>query len=422
MLNKFEGVGEEQMETYISKKKSFSIIFSNKDYVYLSLINVLQGLLSAIIVPVFPLWVMNEVHVSVSHVFYLLSVIGLGNAVINTFVGSLSDKLGKRKLFFELSMCLSIIRNVLYAFFPYITVIIIASWITQLSASGITFAILDDKIKANGDENHSGIINSIIRGAISVGFILGPWVGTMLISIMSYRTFFILYAMCYLLLLLLIRYLIHDSTKITPKKEVIKNKKKESIRIRSVYLTVGVIIFTVLIYAGIQSINPLLTLYVNERYETWVIGALLGFSVVFEIPFFIIVGKMVDKIGTERTLYIGIISEILYFALLSISTNIYVLFALQILGAFHTVILFISVMIYIQSLFEGKTAFSTSMFFSILMVTGTLSNGLIGLVLHSGYSKVFLLFAFCSLGGLTILLALSSYKRKQSSYLNSSRD
>src|SRR5437763_14426471 len=175
-------------------------------------------------ISIFPLWILNEVGESISSVFFILSIIGIVSALLNVFIGHITDLIGRRKLVIETGIILSALRAFLFCFFPYVGVIIGFSWITQIANGSLLFAILRDKIKSNGHITEQGIITSTVRTSISVGFIFGPWLGISLITLISFKMFFLIYGTAYLLLFLYVKFFLKDHSKIDNKSTKEKSK------------------------------------------------------------------------------------------------------------------------------------------------------------------------------------------------------
>lgn len=385
-------------------------IFQNKDYKKLFLINIFMTVLASMLAPVFPLWIMEVVDVSPSFVFFMLGAIGIGSSIVNIFIGHLTDLIGKRKLIIEVKIALQCLRALLFSFFPYTTVIIVASCLTQFSSSSLIFAVLADKIKDNNDEKNKGSINSTIRAGISLGYIVGPFIGISIVSLVSYYYFFIIYALLNIGLLIAIHFFINDSNKLKVK----KNDKDKNNNIEKRRNYIGFILITLLpifLFIGCQTNSTLLSLYVDSIAGKWMLALIFGVGPLFEIITFPIVGVLTDKFGTSKTVFLGILGEILYFIMLAMTTKIWIVIIVQIFSSFYVAVIFSSLMMYVQDQFKNRIGFSSSLYFSSMGISGTVGNILMGsTIMAKGYNTSFLILAVITSLGLLTFFILEYYK------------
>ena len=233
-------------------------------------------MIGAMLGPVFPLWILNVLHASVSRVFFIMAIMGAGTLALNVFAGHLTDVFGKRKLLMEFTFVLAAIRGVFYTFFPYVWVVIGTSWLTQLSTGASIFSVLVDKIRANGDEEREGIITSTVRTSVSIGYMLGPWLGIGLVSLVSYRIFFLCYAMLYLMLAVAVRVVVKDTKRIN-------RKVKEKISIgRTIWMSGFTGLLIIFLFAGNLTGPSLLALMLNKVTTKWMLAAAFGIGPLLE--------------------------------------------------------------------------------------------------------------------------------------------
>lgn len=382
--------------------ESYAQVLKDPDYRNLFILNFGLSVLGAMLVPVFPLWILQKVKVSVSEVFFILAIVGVGSAILNIALGYFSDKIGKQKIFIEAALLLSIIRGVLYSFFPLVSVIIAASWLTQVSSGALSFAMLKEKIIAKNHLAQEGQITSTVRAAVSIAFVVGPWLGITLVSLMSFEHFYLLYAALYLGLYLIVKFKIEDSATLVT--AVAESKALVSVRKQILPLSLCMLLI-VLLVAGNLSSSPLLVLELQNHAAAWAIGIVFGVGPFFEVIAFPIIGHLNDKIGTYKTLLLGGIIGVVYFYLLSLSVNVYFVVACQIIGTLYVATLFSTLMIYVQKVLGGKSGMSSSFYFSAVSLAGVFCNALLGTALAKfDYSVGFLILALVASSGLIVLL------------------
>ena len=390
----------------------YSHVFTNNEYLRLFILSMLTSLFAAMSAPIFPLWLVLEVGVSASSVFFILAISGLGTSVINLYIGHLTDIIGKRKLIVEISFFLLSVRGFLYYFFPYVGVVIGASWLTQISNTSIIFAMLTEAIEHNNDENKQGLIISTVRTAVSIGYIIGPWLGITIANYSSYSLFFLIFGVANLFLLWFTKKFLKYS-KIAENKKI---KGSFPINRSNIGFVLGSSLLIILLFSGSLTSGPLLALYVDELSIAWAVAAVFGVGPIFEIIVFPLVGVLSDKIGTIKTIILGAIGEVLYFLLLTMVDNIYGILLIQIFGTFYTAVLFTSVMIFVQDKIGGKQlGFSSSLYFSSMTVAGIVSNALLGSILKVWAYKIgFVLLAVMACAGLIVIISMLYFRKEPS--------
>lgn len=381
---------------------SYALVLKDSDYRNLFILNFGLSVLGAMLVPVFPLWVLQKVKVSVSEVFFILAIVGVGSAILNIVLGYLSDKIGKQKIFIEIALLLSIVRGVLYSCFPFVSVIIAASWLTQVSSGALSFAMLKEKIIAKNQLALEGKITSTVRASISIAFVIGPWLGITLVHFMSFEKFYLLYAALYLGLYLIVKFKIQDSSTLSTSRA----ENHSQVNLQKQFLNLSLcLLLIVLLVAGNLSSSPLLVLELQGHASTTAIGIVFGAGPFFEVIAFPVIGHLNDKIGTYKTLLLGGLIGVSYFYLLSLSINVYFVIFCQIIGTLYVATLFSTLMIYVQKVLGGKSGMSSSFYFSAVSLAGVFCNALLGTALAKfNYSVGFLILAVVAASGVVILL------------------
>lgn len=372
--------------------------------------------------PVFPLWILEKVGVSVSFVFFTISVTGAVGSIANVFIGYATDIIGKRKAIIEAGAILACIRAILFSIFPNVWLIIALSWITQVANGSLIYAILHDKIMDNGYKEEQGAITSAVRTSFSLGFVFGPWLGISMTSLLSFSTFFLIYGAFYFLLFIAVQLLLNDNNNVIHSSEKINRSSTDRTNIILVISTVLMIVF---IFTGNIINGSLLTLYLNKTFVHWTISAVLSIGPIFEIVVFPVVGVINDKIGTKTTLLMGAIVGVIYFILLSVTKSWALILLVQIFGTFYTAVIFTSLMIYVQDVFKNRSGFSSTLYFSGISLSIVIGNAMLGsLFLRWGYSQGFLLLAMitsCGVIQITWIMFIPK-KRHLKFHPNSQRD
>jgi MFS family permease len=385
-----------------------------REFLHLAIIALFQGALAGAIAPVFPLWLRDYFGISLQDIFYIMALIGIGSSIINVTIGNITDRLGNRKAIFLVMIALVAVRNFLYAFLPNLILVIVTLWITQLSTSAIIFSIVNDKIdkhRANM-KLKSEYINTFTRISVTIGFSIGAPTGLLIVSALSYQWFYIIYGISYCLAFLLVFVLIKEDV-ILAKKERNPMALKGFVKNIKVSLVVFVVLF--FLFSGNQSMNTILSLFVTDSHTINMLGALMAYSVAFEVPFFLVSAKLIERIGAYRAMQLAAIVCAFYFLLLMISSHLAMLFVAQALGAFVTSLLFLSTMTYVQRLFENQTGYANFFYFTSVMMVSILGSAFVGRLIYLGFSAVFGILACSVTIAIVILFFVNRYVVKRGS-------
>ncbi len=387
-----------------------------------------QGLLSALIAGVLPLWLRHQYGIAISDLFLVISISVIGTALLNLAAGHLADRRLGKKRYYLLALSLSALRYLAFAFHPQLVFVIALNWFTQLSASAVLFAFVADQC-ADYDAERRAQINASIRLAVSLGTIPGLSLGLFLYEGLSPLQYFFVLAGLHLALLLYLQLRfrerqahLHQSTVLDDSYPATTNGPKRCskslldtdrirnrIRAWNLPLLSFVLVTTTLLFLGIQSIQTLLTLIVEERYGAKALAPLLSFSSSVDLIAFLAYPLALRWLHGQRLLRWTILLGVFYFALFPFAGELWIFYPLQFIGQIQAGFLFLSMMAWVQAQEPKRTAFMTSYFFTCLIIAATLSGLLISFVSRYSLHAVF----FCFAGAMLLGLLLYSYLAKQ---------
>lgn len=416
--------------------RGYSYIFNNVEYANIFSLSFATSFLSAMLIPVFPLWVAKDIKVPLPSMFFLFAILGVCGAILNAVVGMVSDRIGRRKIFIEVALVLAAFRGLMYSFFPYVFIIIIMSSLTQISMGALPFAALNKKIEQKRHKRLKGLITASVRTSVSLGYVLGPFVGILLIINISFKMFFLIYGLAYFILFLIVKFnvlnMLYPRTNqvsnlskpdeldkaksctqdviIAPERKTIVPKPNKS-NILAIIFSVASVIF---LFAGNLTCNSLLTIYVDETFSRLAIAIVFGVGPVLEVFVFPLVGRLNDKFGVVKMVFIGAVSEIIYFALLAYVHNVYLIVLVQGFGTFYIAVLFSGAMMYIQNQIKQSIGFSSSVYFSAISIAKVIGNTLLGaMFIKYSYKECFLVLAFMTFIGLLFLICNELFIKKR---------
>ncbi|MDR3190619.1 MAG: multidrug efflux MFS transporter [Lactobacillaceae bacterium] len=181
-------------------------------------------------------------------------------------------------------------------------------------------------IASQTPKEHSGYALGVLVTGITAGNLLGPFVGGVLASIVSYRMAFFITSGILLLVLILVIWLVKEE--FTPIARGKALKAKEVIeKLPYARVTLGLFITTMIVMTVNTSISPIVALFVRElnhgagntTFLAGVIAAMPGIATVIAAPRF---GRLGDHIGTRRIIMYGFILAFWVFIPTSFVTSV----------------------------------------------------------------------------------------------------
>ncbi len=177
-------------------------------------------------------------------------------------------------------------------------------------------------------------LGTLVTGNVS-GTLLGPLLGGILASFFSYRVTFFITGGLLLSVFFLTLFLVHEEFKPVAK-ELMLSTRGVIKRLTNSRMVFGMFVTTMIIQAANNSIAPILALYVRQIMHnsptttlfSGIVAAVPGIATLFAAPF---LGKLGDKVGSDRIIIIGFILAILVYIPMAFVTNVWELIALRFL-------------------------------------------------------------------------------------------
>jgi SET family sugar efflux transporter-like MFS transporter len=170
-----------------------TIVWHKREYRAFLLIMVFLSLATSSTLPLVTLYLVDSLHVALS----LVSVYFIGEAllglILGLVVGRWSDRWHSRLPAMRLAATWVAIGWLVFALSPYVW-LSLSVGVVFISAGAITmgqaFAALHD-VMVRDAERRPGVVNATIRTAFSLGFVLGPLIGSQLATLVSFRAAFV---------------------------------------------------------------------------------------------------------------------------------------------------------------------------------------------------------------------------------------
>lgn len=238
-------------------------------------------------------------------------------------------------------------------------------------------------------------LGTLVTGNVS-GTLLGPLLGGILASLFSYRVTFFITGFLLLSVFFLTLFLVHEDFKPVAKTMMLSTRGVIK-RLTNSKLVFGMFITTMIIQAANNSIAPILALYVRQimhnsattTFYSGIVAAVPGIATLVAAP---MLGKLGDRIGTDRIIIIGFFLAIVVYIPMAFVTNIWQLIALRFLIGIANA----SMLPAVQAILAKNTPFEvTGRVFSwnqSFQAMGNVAGPMIGSVISSefDYAGVFI--------------------------------
>lgn len=175
-------------------------------------------------------------------------------------------------------------------------------------------------------------LGMLVTGNVS-GALFGPLLGGTLASIFSYRVTFFITGFLFVMVFLVTTIFVKEDFKPTAKSEMLNTRGVVG-ELSNAKLVFGMFVTTMIIQAANNSIVPILSLYVRQimdnssatTFYSGIVAAVPGIATLFAAP---LLGRVGDRIGTDRILIIGFILAISVYVPMDFVTNVWQLIGLR---------------------------------------------------------------------------------------------
>lgn len=368
----------------------------------------LQGMGISLSMPFLSLYFTERLGVSVAMFGLYLSVTLVAGIWISTLIARRSDLGLNRKHIYVVSTLSSAVAFTGYLFindfaflFVYMTIF------TALGAPGMPqlFAIAREAVSKSHFNDHT-FANSTMRSAFSLGFIIGPLIGTLLIAAVDFKGIFIGTIAVYLLVVSLITICLKPEIELKLTETKVKIKSFQLRHNPKIMLAFFILIFMYIAHWS-SSINTALFITNQLGGTTKDVGLVSSICAALEIPFMLTLGVLSAKYSNRRLMIFGAILGAVYYLVVILSYSMWQMLAAQILLAVFVAVIAAIGISYIQDMLPSMPGYASTLYSNsstIGRLVGSLVGG--GLATIVGYRYSFVLcFAFIFIA--TIMLIVS---------------
>ncbi|AAT44115.1 MFS transporter [Picrophilus oshimae] len=266
-----------------------------------------------IIIPIAPFYT-RDLGATPFEFSILLVVYSLAQFIASPYLGRLSDRIGRKNVL-VLGLSGEIAGYLIFGLSPVLSLLYIGRAITGATSGNlpVIYSFVSDKTSSDNRTRAIGMIGA----AIGIGFVIGPFIGGSL-SIFGYRVPILFAAvLSFINMVLVLR--IKEERKKT-------NYKKGSI-LKAFEIAPYIFISITFIALGFVMLQTTLAYYGQALYSwgSLAVGIILGIVGMEQALFqLLLVFRLTRRIGSIRTVMLGIISFTMAFLILSFRVNEYI--------------------------------------------------------------------------------------------------
>ncbi|WP_379131068.1 sugar efflux transporter [Paenibacillus sp. sgz500958] len=265
------------------------------------------------------------------------------------------------------------------------------------------FASAREAVNASPSVDHA-LANSSLRSMFSLGFILGPLIGSVILNHWDFPGIFMSTALILLCNALLVQFFVKSPTRQTQTKikagPPFKLHQNSKVLIPFLVLT--------LLYTGHWINNLNISLFIINTLEgnTRNVASVSSICALLEIPFMLALGGLAAKYSARALMFWGIAAGGAYYVVVLATTGLWQILAGQVLLAFFVAVISAIGISYIQDLLPDLPGYASTLYTNSTTI-GRLAGSLVGGAAAQwvGYRHAFwgcLLLAVISLGLLAI--------------------
>lgn len=390
----------------------FSIVWHKREYRTFFLIMVLLSLAMSSTLPLVTLYLVDNLHAALSQTGIFFVGEASLSLILGLLVGRLSDRWTSRLPAMRAAAIWVAIGWVVFALSPYLWLSLAVGAIF-LGASAIVmgqaFAALHDAMVWDS-EPHPGLINTTVRTGFSLGFVVGPVLGSQVAALLSFRVAFLATACLNLLCLLPLHGLDVRVSSAVPRERKESNQAQSNVRL---YVFVGL---CMLVLTGTALKITYLPIDVTRHLggSIGVYGTVMAVSAIAELITMPGTGLLAIRFTIGRIISLGLIVAIIEYVILSFNTALWQVYLIQLLDAVVIAVVSGLGLTYAQQLSPRRAGLASSVFGSAFGIA-TLMGNVIGsfTVAFFGIPHIFLIPLVLNCVALAAFIALDRTTARQ---------
>ncbi|WP_424474918.1 sugar efflux transporter [Oceanobacillus kimchii] len=312
----------------------FKNLFQIKHFGLFIICMLLIGISVSITVPYLSLYGTGVIGMSTGTFGIFMAISSLTGVIANTMIANYSDTGMDRKWIILAAMYSSACGYASYVVFDsFLGLLLSVSFFNGLGAAAMPqmFAYAHESATESQIDDKT-FVKSTLRSLFSLGFLIGPLIGTMLLAAFSYNGLFLGTTAIFILLSTLVYFFLPKrkmaiSSKPNIRKQTLFSQETKKLLIPFIAF---ILLFAVV---AVNSLNtPLLIIHeLNGSHAD--VGLMVGLSAGLEIPIMLTFGALSKKISNHNIVMMSCVIGIFYFTALGIAMASWQIIVAQILQA-----------------------------------------------------------------------------------------
>jgi len=385
----------------------FYKLFSINGFTIFVFCMLLMGISISITIPFLSLYATQELGMSTGAFGIFMAVSSLSGVIVNTAIAKSSDGKLDRKWIIIIAMISSAFSYLAFVIFhQYFVLLITVTFFGGIGAASMPQIFAYAQASATASESDDiTFAMSTLRSLFSLGFLIGPLLGTIILSAMDYKGLFISTALIFLLIAFLVYFFLRNSKPMSNSNPIKQITNAKTYTIKDKIIALPFIAFILLF--GINNINGINTplLIVNDLNGTQTdVGLVASICAGLEIPIMIVLGALGKKVSNLTLIISACFIGMSYHLLLTFSSSPWNVIVLQIIQAIQVAIVMGNGLSYFAEIFPNAPGIASTFYANgqtLGKLLGTLGGGFLAQILGFRYVNIacviILLFAVIAL-------------------------
>ncbi len=249
-------------------------------------------------------------------------------AIVSPLWGRLADQKGRKLMLLRASLGMAVVIS-LMAFVTAAWQLLILRMLLGAFSGFISNSMA--LMASSAPKEKSGSVLSLLTTGSVAGTLIGPIVGGILVNFTGYRRVFSVTGIIMFLVFFLALFFVKETFKPIEKKDMLSASEVWKV-IAHPSVIWGMFFATLITQMTNQSINPVLSLYVQElmhgQGNITFMAAAPGIVTLIAAPF---LGRLGDQVGQRKILGFGLIFSFIVFSVTATTTNIWFLIVMRLL-------------------------------------------------------------------------------------------
>lgn len=253
-------------------------------------------------------------------------------AIVSPLWGRLADQKGRKLMLLRASLGMAISIS-LMAFVTAAWQLLILRMLLGAFSGFVSNSMA--LMASSAPKEKSGAVLSLLTTGSVAGTLIGPIIGGILVNITGYRRVFSVTGIIMFLVFFLALFFVKETFKPVEKKNMLSYKQVWEVVTHPAIIW-GMFFATLITQMTNQSINPVLSLYVQElmhgqgniTFMAGIVAAAPGIVTLVAAPF---LGRLGDKVGQRKILGFGLFFSLIVFSITAMTTNVWFLIVMRLL-------------------------------------------------------------------------------------------